>query len=1546
MRKHLLMLLALLVYGLAFGNSEKAPLKISVSSYEASSVTGELSITLNYEVQQDMELLSGLEPQLPSGWSVTDWGEMESSSQSAGTTIQRTILISHPIDNLPFYPERISFAYEDQTISKDPVAAEGRVYFTPYNTVEVWSYYDFVHLKRNWYVNRVDNAQRIYVDPASIPSSNIPESYDPQEDWEEDFQSVKIEGLAYSIPMLPIHPDSLNDTINVVIDDTAGRADGCGWGWRRWQGMISGTIVSPFSNEDFGASGNTNRGLEGLRVELWEEDGLWDIRIGFGTTDSDGNFSFNVNTCQFAEGDEAEIYLKIEARNYGYKIKGKNTWTFGSTQIEETSVQDWDYNNGDPDPVNFDTLIIDNGAHRAVSMCVQSWNYTNIYSGITLDKALTVRADLNDGSFFLPDKYCGIPITAAALMGYLVPKFGAILGPIGTVYFISDIIFNTQKPNIFLVESACREENTPRHEFGHFVMWQLQGKCWTDIPSGSFAPHFNSSESNSRIAWTEGWADAFSMIIDAHHRDWDGESGNWGSATSYENRRNFPAINFGPASEYHIACALYDVWDGANKFGHLTGSSPSFADANTGSNPELWVGGQTDQIAYSFETICDIIANGDQYGVNNQIESIQEFYKQLIEPRGCTERSLIKQVFDQNRVIGIRANFPNGDYRGFTSDEIAASDVHPYSGFFAGVGTFNGFSWSYNFTHEYDATFLWTSAQDYNLAALNVNGYKFLSDNLTVKDGATLHFNRNIPIKWVAAGSPQRPALNSTMDADLCGDMTLKVFQDGHVIVGDQAVSAHADVRLNGGSTLILGGNSTSNNGELRINNNSRFYVEEGAHLIIDQGANIVLNGNNAVLEIDGDMTIMPGATFTFSGSGHVVFGNDFWNQTVNTSATSEIDLHGSGQSDLILVLKDGCHWWNSGQTARFDIHDGLVRLGNDANILMNAVNIRLEDVDVTNNGGGLHKGIITTGQAWNNHTISNADFSNGHYGLRAYQIWGTGGYVKLDHCDFVDCGIGIEVHAGAARMDFCSFTSCETGYLQQLGAFPSRLYQTDLIENNTGIDFRTGSGDLVLHSCNVNSNYLGVRMDGPGTIRGKCSNINNNDTYGLLLLSGAFADLSDNVDDAGTQFKIRDNGTYSMYSFVGAGLNFFHGSNDFVPAVENNNRVIAGAVLGSCSTPLLNNAERNHWNTRTTDPKGDVPVSGTDYLLYVVDQWPGFTCIQNFSFTDPLRYAPSPYCSYGMIGGGSGSDKLTANPLRECGSCREIVLANGDAMYLNQAVLTALMTLEEFNADGDNMEALGLLNEVLASPLENLSEEERYVVDVAIEMAHYTFADEAAQGNVSFENYQDASLCDPNVAGILGALELKASLIGEGPAGEIVGMERAMIDRLASNYLAANTQLDALQTNGATGLEPWMDYASCYMDVEAQLLEGLISWDEFEAQVAYCVASKTDPAMEDMDLAALKPAEAGAASALALSIHPNPAMDRAILTLDGKDAKITDLRVHDAQGRIVDLGGDFLPSPEGQERRFLDLRGLPAGLYFVGVNTAAGWLTQKLVVR
>lgn len=866
---------------------------------------------------------------------------------------------------------------------------------------------------------------------------------------------------------MAIHPDSIPSELkNQGGEGGMHRmGDGCAFS-KKFAGHITGNIRALFRNED----NDTNQSLplSGIDIEIVERNLNWiNVILGSGQTDANGNFSVWVNICRTFEGDNVELFVRIKGQNDYYKIwASKQGKFYFDIEKHETPYRLWSYNNGNVNNLNFGNITVFHETIKAVHLSVLAWEFSNENSGKILDNNLIIKTGTNY-TYFFPDQSCGQNL------------------PIYSELFVPH-------PAIRLSTGQVRSESTTWHEFGHFLMWQLQNKCWIDLESGSFAEHFINTSSNSRIAWTEGWANAFMQICDANYRLLDGEINSFDeSRNNYEQRtlRNDITNNItnGFSSEFYVACTLYDLWDGPDKFPTNTPNNVYNDDQSA-----TWLN-DTDEASLSFTELCNIVKNGDINSMpenNGKIEDIQVFFKYLTKNIQCEETiSSIRQCFYRNE---INNEFNVTDYY-FNSDLLFRNVIQNYSGsaiedpIFTWVGEYN-----YNHAQRINITSINSANLNYNIPYYNtiVN----LNQDLEISNQGTLFLNNYLPpgIQFNNI-SQERPPINLTSIYEICNQSDYTVDAGGSLIIGDPSGNYTSSLVLKSGSTLLLKSNSLT-----RINNNSKLIIESGAHLIVELGANIEVNGTNAILEIAGQFTLQDGVVFTRNGTGFIRFSN-LGNLNIEMGNNTGFNFNGSGQTDKVLEITNGMVYfpWGSGTTKKFTATNcNIVTSGNGS--LNVASDLLINNVKFS---GGF--GLTTYGQYPVD--IQNSTF---HTFLTANQSGADGAPLYIKNCNFDYANLNV-YDKGVTIENSNFYNNTNTPIVLENLIFTSYIKNTTIYDiGNNGIEYSGNtSAPLILENVNILGAYNGVVAENT-FIKSKCSNIN---VFGsaFQLLANARVDLS-----------------------------------------------------------------------------------------------------------------------------------------------------------------------------------------------------------------------------------------------------------------------------------------------------------------------------------------------------------------------------------------------------------------------------------------------------
>lgn len=312
-----------------------------IFSYEDTTLTGQTSFQVWYYFK-DTVSFSG-EPELSSedtNLLLSHNGIPDPNYFLPGDSILVSYNLTYDTALLPFYPQGIEikqpvfFNGATPDSAEHYIICEGKIFFTPYNTVEIWSDHDFYELPRSWKTPDSPAPQRIFIPQNQIPVSNIPDTFRVDPAWQDELQIISLPGLAYDVEMMPLHPDTLahySQTIGDGEDSITHNKQ-----LPTFTGTISGRLVA-FINNDLRDPPITLP-LSGIMVKLKDRDLGYNEEFGKMITDENGEFTINYAMEQINEGNNVELFIKIKSKNdeYGNFL--------GSLKVKRTAIAGASYN--------------------------------------------------------------------------------------------------------------------------------------------------------------------------------------------------------------------------------------------------------------------------------------------------------------------------------------------------------------------------------------------------------------------------------------------------------------------------------------------------------------------------------------------------------------------------------------------------------------------------------------------------------------------------------------------------------------------------------------------------------------------------------------------------------------------------------------------------------------------------------------------------------------------------------------------------------------------------------------------------------------------------------------------------------------------------------------------------------------------------------------------------------------------------------------------------------------------------------------------------
>jgi hypothetical protein len=466
---------------------------------------------------------------------------------------------------------------------------------------------------------------------------------------------------------------------------------------------------------------------------------------------------------------------------------------------------------------------------------------------------------------------------------------------------------------------------------------------------------------------------------------------------------------------------------------------------------------------------------------------------------------------------------------------------------------------------------------------------------IDVNSGGTLYVNKSGSTEY--GNGPNNKNNHFDLESQPCS--YINVYSGGTFEIGSATTSAV--VRIKNGSIFDI-----RSGGVLRIHNGSVLVIEDGATLVFNPGATIYLQGNSAILEIRGGLTIKNNATFTFSAvsspAGYIRFVKDGTSGTKLITAegtNASINIVGSACGDKILEIENcnltpeyssisGSHYF-----ASVTIKDGHIKYVGTGAAFTCGSPCEFSGLHLENYSGATStKGIVTKGQA--TCTLSTIKFNGLTTGLFAdNSVYGNN--VTLDNCRFYNGHTGIfatgeGIHASNCYFEGQSYTGIDATIENN-----STLTDCNFFGGSASTDqglLLDGSGtvNMTLSSCHFADYQYGVQVGGSGTtLVSQCSYYANND-IGLVAQSGTSVDLSTASGYSGGNCRFYNNDVAIEINlaklYLKGDVNSSNTNNSFISSNTTAPTFIEG-VLNSAQSSQFNNSgspgllevDKNYWS-------------------------------------------------------------------------------------------------------------------------------------------------------------------------------------------------------------------------------------------------------------------------------------------------------------------------------------------------------------------------------
>ena len=824
---------------------------------------------------------------------------------------------------------------------------------------------------------------------------------------------------------------------------------------------------------------------------------------------------------------------------------------------------------------------------------------------------------------------------------------------------------------------------------------------------------------------------------------------------------------------------------------------------------------------------------------------------------------------------------------------------------------------------------------------ININqSANILINSITIPRRFPAYMNIDIPLKEFLVNDltvKSGKQLNLETDLVVCNNSTLLTYLSGGISVGN-TLGVQSSITVRKGSTLHIG-----NNGTVKVYDHSKILIEEGAKLIVDQGAQIQLLGDNAVLEIKGDLRLGAGAVFTFTypgtNSGYVKFSRDTpWDNLPHILGATgcSIDLKGQNKNDKILEIAQDILFVSQFQNiSLFKIQTGKVEFTHPGKtyISTDAPTRFIADKFISLGSDGR---VAVWGQKVCE--ISNSLFDK--VPIEGY-LFAYGNKLSMSFTEIKNCNSqGLYTQGMGVNLNGTNFHNNADGWLASLLTQNSIAINGKFNDNlSFGSSILASPVEVNFTSCKIKNNVdYGIDLLGSTKAKFRCGEVKNN----LIGFSvAANASLSMNTTLGGGYVDAQNNIDKTIQLDYAFNLDIDNGYNELrINTGTPPNAIYSTAAclnFGNCPTEIAGTlkqlspvaANNNKWQF-----DNNLPL--LTYLITSPTAEDKFTEVfstinsSRLHFTDVSQSNKKPCGFYDP----TPCSTCPTSFLTVCPTCNTINTPSFINKKTNVAVQEAMTKMDTTITNG-HKQAVDMFHQVLKYPIPAPTDGDKFVTNIAEREMIVSLVQSIESNQVVVSD----STIAPEV---VKALEIQDDKILKANIDNIY-LDRlyGSIDKALINYVAKH-RLEALSilNNVLTFVQPneleYVTYIRCLINNEQLLMSKQINQVEFLNSVSLCVPPNRNIRRSLSFMPATETEEE--IDEYHISLFPNPSSNQLFLEYNLSEIKEARFIVYDITGKIL-----FEKVLKGGNRteEITDLQ-LSSGIYLYKIITSDNTILKQ----